>query len=227
MCVGSNPLPVRKRFERDEAEHWADKFSHTGTSIPDDSPKQKKIATSSVVDTRAISKCPKRRIPSRDIRNTDATQLKKHISYRKSRGKPGRMAERSRAPDSRNSSVENSGTRVCAWVLIPLLSENVLNTMRHSLQLTNPLILECQFKMTVLSKKKTKKMQRRLWLIREQFQSAQKGGYPAETLETRMYAWVGTQIFWKGWNKPFSRLHLWIEKFIQLKKHRSYRKKSR
>ena len=67
------------------------------------------------------------------------TQLKKHTSYRKSRGEPGRMTERSKAPDSRNSSVENSGTRVCAWVRIPILSENVLNTMRQSLQLTNSL----------------------------------------------------------------------------------------
>ena len=50
----------------------------------------------------------------------------------KSQGKPGGMAERSKAPDSRNSSVENSGTRVCAWVRIPLLSENVLNTLKQS-----------------------------------------------------------------------------------------------
>ena len=50
----------------------------------------------------------------------------------KRRGKPGGMAERSKAPDSRNSSVENSGTRVCAWVRIPLLSENVLNTLKQS-----------------------------------------------------------------------------------------------
>ena len=49
------------------------------------------------------------------------------------RRKPGRMAEWSKAPDSRNSSVEISGTRVCAWVRIPLLSENVLNTMSQSL----------------------------------------------------------------------------------------------
>ena len=34
----------------------------------------------------------------------------------------GRMAERSKAPDSRNFSVENSGTQMCAWVRIPLLS---------------------------------------------------------------------------------------------------------
>ena len=50
----------------------------------------------------------------------------------KRRGEPGGMAERSKAPDSRNSSVENSGTRVCAWVRIPLLSENVLNTLKQS-----------------------------------------------------------------------------------------------
>ena len=48
------------------------------------------------------------------------------------RRKPGRMAEWSKAPDSRNSSVEISGTPVCAWVRIPLLSENVLNTLKQS-----------------------------------------------------------------------------------------------
>ena len=68
------------------------------------------------------------------------------------------MAEQSKAPGRRNSTLENSGTRVCAWVRIPLLSLNVLNTMRHSLQLTNSLILEPQFKMTVQSKKKQKKI---------------------------------------------------------------------
>ena len=33
-----------------------------------------------------------------------------------------RMAERSKAPDSRNSPLETSCTRMCAWVRIPLLS---------------------------------------------------------------------------------------------------------
>ena len=48
VCVGSNPKPVRKRFENDEADPSADKFYHIGTSIQDDSPKQKKtrLATS-------------------------------------------------------------------------------------------------------------------------------------------------------------------------------------
>ena len=52
VCVDSNPFPVQKRFERDEAEPSADKFCHTGTSIQDDSAKQKKtkkIAKSSAV----------------------------------------------------------------------------------------------------------------------------------------------------------------------------------
>ena len=71
----------------------------------------------------------------------------------KNRRKPSRMAERSKAPDSRYSSVENSGTRVCAWVLIPLLSESVWNTMRQSLQTTKSVTLERQLKMTVPSKK--------------------------------------------------------------------------
>ena len=72
------------------------------------------------------------------------------------RRKPGRMAEWSKAPDSRNYWVEISGTRVCAWVRIPLLSENVLNTLKQSLQLTNSVILERQFKMTAQSKRKQK-----------------------------------------------------------------------
>ena len=92
----------------------------------------------------------------------------------KSRGNPGRMAERSKAPDSRKSSVENSDTRVCAWVRIPLLSEKVLNTTRQSLQLTNSVILERQFKMTVQSKRKQTTRNVIGWLIAEWFKNAQK-----------------------------------------------------
>ena len=90
------------------------------------------------------------------------------------RRKPGRLAERSKAPDSRNSSVENSGTRVCAWVRIPLLSENVLKTTRQNLQLTNSVILERQFKKTVQSKRKQKTRNVIGPLIAEQFEGAQK-----------------------------------------------------
>ena len=143
------------------------------------------------------------------------------------RRKSGRMAERSKAPDSRKSSVENSGTRVCAWVRIPLLLENVLNTMKQSPQLTNSVILELQFKMTVQSKRKQKTRNVIGWLIAEQFKKAQKRRYPAKTCETRKYTWVWTKIFSNGWHQPFSRLNLWIEKFTHLKKHKSYRKKSR
>ena len=145
----------------------------------------------------------------------------------KCRSKPGGLAERSEAPDSRNSSVENSGTRVCAWVRIPLLSENVLNTMEQSLQLTNSVILEHQFKMTVQSKRKETTRNVIWWLIAEQSKKAQKRRYPAKTYETRKSTWVWTKIFANRWHKPFSRLNLRIEKFTQLKKHRSYRKKSR
>ena len=108
----------------------------------------------------------------------------------KCRRKPGRLAERSKALDSRNSSVENSGTRVCAWVRIPLLSENVLITMRQSLQLTNSVILERQFKMTFQSKRKQKTRNVNGRLIVEQFKSAQKREYPAKPCETRLNAWV-------------------------------------
>ena len=84
------------------------------------------------------------------------------------------MAERSKAADSRKSFAENSGTRVCAWVRIPILSENVLNTTRQSLQLTNCVILERQFKMTVQSKRKQTTRNVIGWLIAEWFKNAQK-----------------------------------------------------
>ena len=135
--------------------------------------------------------------------------------------KPGRMAEQSKATDSRKSSVENSGTRVCAWFRFPLLSENVLNTMTQSSQLTNSVILERQFKMTVQSKRKQTTRSVIGWLIAEQFKSAQKRGYPAETCKTRLYARVWMQILPNRWHTTFSRLHLWIEKVTQLKGHRS------
>ena len=135
--------------------------------------------------------------------------------------KPGRTPERSKAADSRNSSVENFGTRVCAWVRIPLLSENVLNTMRQSLQLTNSAILERQFKMTVQSKIKQKTRNVIGRLIAEHIKSAQKRGYLAKTCRRRLYAWVWMQIFPNRWHKPFTRLHLWIENVTQLKWHRS------
>ena len=69
---------------------------------------------------------------------------------------PVRAAERCQALDSSSSWVENSATRLCAWVLIPLVSGNVLNTMRQNLQQTNSVILERQFKMTVPGKRKQK-----------------------------------------------------------------------
>ena len=42
VCVGSNPTPVRKRFEHDETQPSADKFCHTGTLCENDSPNQKR-----------------------------------------------------------------------------------------------------------------------------------------------------------------------------------------
>ena len=94
--------------------------------------------------------------------------------------------------------------------------------MRQSLQLTNSVILERQFKMTA-KQKKTKKSQSRLWLTSERLETAQKR-YPAETCETRKYAWVWTQIFSNGLHKPCSRLNLWNEKITQWKGHKSKEK---
>ena len=110
------------------------------------------------------------------------------------RRKPSRMPERSKPPDSRNSSVENSGTRVCAWVRIPLLSEHVLNTMTQSPQLTKSVILERQFKMTVESKRKQTTRNVIGWLIAEQFKSAKKRGYPVETCKTRLYEGLNSNL---------------------------------
>ena len=124
------------------------------------------------------------------------SQLKMSLNWKDThqreiyRRKSGRMTERSEAPDSRNPSVKNSGTPPCARDRIPLLSDNLLNTTRQSLQLTNSVILERQFKMTVQSKTK-QKTRNVIWrLIAEHFKSAQKRGYPAETCKTRLYAWV-------------------------------------
>ena len=115
------------------------------------------------------------------------------------RQKPGRMAERSKAPDWRKSLVENSGTRVCAWVRIPLLSENVLNTMRQSPQLTNSVILERQFKMTVQSKRKQTTRNVIGWLIAEQFKKSTKKKIPSKDMwNTKVRAWVWTKIFSNG-----------------------------
>ena len=94
------------------------------------------------------------------------------------RRQPGRMDERSKAAGSRKTSVENSGTLVFAWFRIPLLSENVLITMMHSLQLTNSVILERQFKMTVQSKRKQKTRNVIGRLIAGQFKNAQKKRIP-------------------------------------------------
>ena len=76
--------------------------------------------------------------------------------------------------------------------------------------------------------KQNKDSQRHPWLIAEWFKNAQKERrHQPKTCETRKYTWVSTKIFSNGWHKPLSSLHLWIEKFTQLKKHRMYRKKSR
>ena len=115
------------------------------------------------------------------------------------RRKPGRTAERSEAPDSRNSSVKNSGTRVCAWVWFPLLSENDLNTMRQSSQPTNFVILKHQFKMTVQSKRKQTTRNVIGWLIAEQFKKSTKKKIPSKDMwNTKVRAWVWTKIFSNG-----------------------------
>ena len=79
MCVGSNPTPVRKGFEHDEAEPSADKLCNIGTSIQDDSPKQKKTNDSQrhwVVDSRVDQKGTKKK---------EDTQ-QRHVKHESTRG---------------------------------------------------------------------------------------------------------------------------------------------
>ena len=190
-----------------------------GRHVKHDSTRGFKFKSFQIDDTNRLADYISELKMSLNWKDTD----QKEICRRKS----GRMPERSKAPDSRNPSVENSGTRPCTWVRIPLLSEKVLNTMRQSPQLTNSVILERQFKMTVQSKRKQTTRNVIGWLIAEQFKKTQKRRYPAKTCEKRKYRWVSTKIIPNGWHKPLSRLHLWIEKFTQLKKHTIYRKKSR
>ena len=70
MCVGSNPTPVTKRFEHDEAEPSADKYCHTGTSIQDDSAKQKKTKNRLWLTSERFE-TEQKKIPRRDMWNTN------------------------------------------------------------------------------------------------------------------------------------------------------------
>ena len=97
------------------------------------------------------------------------------------------------ASDLRRQAQENLQSRTLA-------RESVRGFESHSCQktfwtrwgraFTNSVILERQFKMTVQSKRKQKTRNVIGPLIAEQFKSAQKKGYPAETCKTRLYAWV-------------------------------------
>ena len=138
----------------------------------------------------------------------------------KSRRKPGRMAERSKAPDSRNSSVENSGSRKCPWVRIPILSWT-----RWGRAFSRQILSHWNVNWRWQSKaKKNQQIATSSVVERKRFQSAEKRRLPAETCETRKYAWVWTQIFSNGRHKPFSRLYLLIEKNTQWKGHKSKEK---
>ena len=120
-----------------------------------------------MTDGRAVQKHTKKAIPSRDNWNTNGradlnetflkwmTQTRQQIAslnwkcytiekkqLKKIHRPPGKLAERAKAHKSRNSSVEKSGTRVCARVRIALLSENVLDEVRQNFQLSNSPIQE-------------------------------------------------------------------------------------
>ena len=81
MCAGSNPTPVRQRFEHDEAEPSADKFCHTGTLIEDDSPKQKtKKSQRRLWLITELFETKQKKIPRRDMWNTNCTHNVKRKS---------------------------------------------------------------------------------------------------------------------------------------------------
>ena len=142
------------------------------------------------------------------------------------RRKPGRMDERSKAAGSRKSSVKNSDTRVCVG------SNPTTVGKRFEHDKTEPSAGKFCHTETLIQddspkQKQTKDSQRHPWLIAGRFKSAQKRRYQAKTCGTRKYAWVWTKTFWNGWHKPFSRLHLGIEKVTQWKGHKSKEKMCR
>ena len=65
--MSSNRTPVRKRFEHDDTDSSGEKIGQIGTSIQDDSPKQKKTKNSQRHPWPSGLKVQKNNMPSRDI----------------------------------------------------------------------------------------------------------------------------------------------------------------
>ena len=140
------------------------------------------------------------------------------------RRKQGKMAERSKEPGSRNSSVEISGSRVCAWVRIHSCQKTFWT--RWGRAFSRQILSHWNVNWRWQSKAQNKKIATSSVVDNRAVWNSTKKRYPNETCETRMYALVWTQIFSYGWHKPFSRLYLWNANSTQLKKRISYKKVS-
>ena len=131
----------RKSFHMDDTNRLADYISEL-KKLPNG--KATKIterfetAQKKVTQTRHVKHECTRGFERKSFHMDDTNRLADYISEmqilpnwksayhtKKCRRKSGRMAERSKAPGSRKSSVENSGTRVCAWVRIPLCQKTL------------------------------------------------------------------------------------------------------
>ena len=196
VCVGSNPSPVRTSFRRDEGNFPADEVPYT----------KKRVGLNANPFRQSFWNGWRQLCSRLDLWIQKFIKLKSRMLSQNFGRVPDRMAKRYNAQDSGISSVETSGTRVCARVRIPLLSEKVLNTMRQILQLTNSVLQQRQLKMTLQNKRKQKFATSSL---AERSKSAQKRRYQPEICGTQMSAWVQTQISWNGWRKPWCRLNLW------------------
>ena len=219
MRVGSNPTPVRKRFERDEAEPSADKFYHTGTSIQDDSVKQKKTkksqrrlwliterlqtAQKKDTQTRHVKHESTRGFERKSFHMDDTNRLADYISELK-KIPNGKAANRKKKkcvdgnkaewPSGlRSQAQENPQSRI-------LVHECVRGFESHSCQKTFWTRWDRAFSWQILSnwnvnwrwqsKAKNKKIATSSVVDNRAASNSTKKRYPNETCETRMYAWV-------------------------------------
>ena len=146
MCVCSSPSPVRTSFRRDEGDSSADEVPYT----------EKRVGLTATPFRQTFWNGWRQLCNRLDLWIQKFINLKSRMLSQNFGRVPDNMAKRYNAPDSGISSVENSGTRVCARVGLPLLSEKVFNTNRQILQLTNSVLEERQLKMTLQNKRKQK-----------------------------------------------------------------------
>ena len=120
VCVGSNPSPVRTSFRRDEGDFPADEVPYT----------KKRVGLNANPFRQSFWNGWRQLCSRLDLWIQKFIKLKSRMLSQNFGRVPDRMAKRYNAPDSGISSVETSGTRVCARVRIPLLSQKKFRTQK-------------------------------------------------------------------------------------------------